>query len=1105
MSGTVNVDKIISWNWVENTPEVDITSALDTRIEEIVRALIQEIPSDKELINKLMRCVVNRSLANHRLCSTDRKSILLFLRKFYSEINQITNCQYLLSFYFQAVCNGDLKLAKHLLYSMIPEQCFDNEYHEEQEIKTIADSRSSDEKKLMYICSLSDIKELRLLIDKGANVNSFDPFTGITPLMMACFKNEIEVVKLLIEKGADVNAFKNDGNTSLIIASIYGHLDIIKLLIQNNALIDEENIYGNTPLIKACECGHLEVAQFLIEKKANITKTNKVNSFPLMLACVNGYTEIVKLLLKNGVDVDSRYKEKKQTPLMVACENNDIETMQILIENKADLNASDVDGYTVTSIACSNGHHEALELLIKSGAHLDKENPNILFDACKLGHAKVVQVLLENGFSPDGGINTKGLPLILAIEGGHLEVILELLKFNVNCNIQFQLDTPLSVACRIGYLDVAALLIEHGADINYCDDNGYSSLINIWQDCDINTIQFLIENKYDLNSKNELDYTPLMFASARGDLEIVKLLLENGADKNAIDKEGITPFLFALNSSSSTAEEVALYLLDSGANFEVQFSQSISPLITACQHCFEYLGKELLKKGINVNSKDKKGMTAIYYALKNGLSSFVSLLLRYDCDLSTIDEGLKIGLLIDSLNRKIYDDHFNIIKDTIIKYLPDSIAKSLVQAQTLSQYEAILCNKVKDYLQTMDHPLEYASLLGSKRLWNALKSIMKKNEFHEHLLLENLFAAFAFHVNPKVFSKGSTLEIDIKKILANEEEKECNDWDINNLFKMFRSINFYDPKKPYYRDPAKLKNHGVNTSPDTLESGILTLLDRIDKKTALTGTPPAGSERLENYYLDLIALLKRIGIALEKLDPDERATYIIDLAVAGLYCGNAVVEAYRMHTVLNGKLPKGLMEMVYSDLMMVREGIITDWAIKEGAESLQTHRYNQYMFLLGRYLNLPYADEDIFSHPDPISGIDLTQEEAVQKFHEQYDVHFLLDFVTKTLWSIYKDNRDEVINWFEDNTPPFWKRDYYDKLFASVKDMSRAEAQKYLMIKGIALDPLILDTKEAINKHRSIDYLHECVFNFNEEGEPISLKEQAIRHFMLKAELLSVL
>lgn len=55
--------------------------------------------------------------------------------------------------------------------------------------------------------------------------------------------------------------------------------------------------------------------------------------------------------------------------------------------------------------------------------------------------------------------------------------------------------------------------------------------------------------------------------------------------------------------------------------------------------------------------------------------------------------------------------------------------------------------------------------------------------------------------------------------------------------------------------------------------------------------------------------------------------------------------------------------------------------------------------------------------------------------------------------------------------------------------MGRSEAQKYLMSKEIALDPTIVDTVEAINKHRSIDYLQEGVFEFNEAQEPIKIKQ----------------
>src|SRR4030066_296560 len=70
----------------------------------------------------------------------------------------------------------------------------------------------------------------KLLIEKGADVNAKDEFSGMTALIWASSYGHLETVKLLIEKGAGVHARTHSGKTALTIASEKGHMDIVKIL-----------------------------------------------------------------------------------------------------------------------------------------------------------------------------------------------------------------------------------------------------------------------------------------------------------------------------------------------------------------------------------------------------------------------------------------------------------------------------------------------------------------------------------------------------------------------------------------------------------------------------------------------------------------------------------------------------------------------------------------------------------------------------------------------------------------------------------------------------------------------------------------------------------
>jgi ankyrin repeat protein len=92
----------------------------------------------------------------------------------------------------------------------------------------------------LAFAAFTDRKEIaRLLLDRGADVNvtgrrivSFRNDTGFTPLMYACLseRNDSTLVKWLIERGADLNVKASSGETALAIARQRGNTKIVAAL-----------------------------------------------------------------------------------------------------------------------------------------------------------------------------------------------------------------------------------------------------------------------------------------------------------------------------------------------------------------------------------------------------------------------------------------------------------------------------------------------------------------------------------------------------------------------------------------------------------------------------------------------------------------------------------------------------------------------------------------------------------------------------------------------------------------------------------------------------------------------------------------------------------
>ncbi|EWY79535.1 hypothetical protein FOYG_17336 [Fusarium oxysporum NRRL 32931] len=202
---------------------------------------------------------------------------------------------------------------------------------------------------------------VKLLLEKGADVESKDDKYGRTPLSWAARNGHVAVVKLLLEKGAD---------TPLSWAAEKGHEAVVKLLLEKGADVESKDGHGQTPLSWAAENGHEAIVKLLLEEGADTEPKDKVyGQTPLSRAAENGHEAVVKMLLEEGADVESK-DGHGQTPLSRAAENGHEAIVKILL-TKTTANTEDTIGRTPISFAAVNGHdtvtmailsHEAVDL-----------------------------------------------------------------------------------------------------------------------------------------------------------------------------------------------------------------------------------------------------------------------------------------------------------------------------------------------------------------------------------------------------------------------------------------------------------------------------------------------------------------------------------------------------------------------------------------------------------------------------------------------------------------------------------------------------------------------------------------------------------------------
>jgi len=108
--------------------------------------------------------------------------------------------------------------------------------------------------------------------------------------------------------------------------------------------------------------------------------------------------------------------------------------------------------------------------------------------------------------------------------------------------------TPLINAALKGKKMIVSWLIEHDADINHQDRNGWSALHFAVQEQNTEVAEYLLQHGASTNLQDAYGNTPLWRATfqARGSYGMVRLLLSHKADPDLKNKASRSPMDFAV-------------------------------------------------------------------------------------------------------------------------------------------------------------------------------------------------------------------------------------------------------------------------------------------------------------------------------------------------------------------------------------------------------------------------------------------------------------------------------------------------------------------------------------------------------------------------------
>jgi ankyrin repeat protein len=428
---------------------------------------------------------------------------------------------------------------------------------------------------------LDDLLAAMLL--SGCDVNKTgDVYFGAPPALIAVWRKRISTLEFLLssEYKPDLitkHAYAYSDETPLMAAiDRGGHPRLIEVLVQGGAKLEIEDEANGpddgafTLVQRAARARNHGAIDTLIKAGADFKRGDSFNGPPLFMAASVGSHECVRVLLAHGADPNAESKE--ETALHKAVGGNHIGvTRQLLTHDpKPDMDKTPPDQEKLLLRAVRTQNVELVSLLVDHGAEIDYLD----------SHA--------NGFA----------------------------------------KTPLSVACALGYLEIAKLLLAKGADINYTGPEGASDspLLGALNDGEMEVAKYLLQDEAIDVKRAAADGTTALHLAC--DADLISELLKRGVpiDGHSIHF-GTTLHRAALRNMPEWIE--VLLANDPKADVDYLYGKDawdgslvgLTPLQLACQSNHLEAIRSLLKGGADPRFKNKNGDDAVDILIQTGSDS----------------------------------------------------------------------------------------------------------------------------------------------------------------------------------------------------------------------------------------------------------------------------------------------------------------------------------------------------------------------------------------------------------------------------------------------------------------------------------------------------
>ena len=453
------------------------------------------------------------------------------------------------------------------------------------------------------------VEVVKLLLNNGADANSGSGRNGyLRALHCAMLNPECEtaraITQLLLDAGADIDSFTNVAcQTPLFLAIEVGSTQLCQFLLAKGANVHSRDVKQQTCLHFACRTGNRDIVEVLLQYGADINALQSERN-ALYCAAREGHQGVVDVLLNFGASAEAKLLQQAQA-LHYASRRGHTRTVRRLLQYGIDVEVVDVDRSTALHIAVQNGHEDMVRLLLEHKARIeafDSGHLTALHHAVARGQYRMIILLLDFGAN---------------IEARRVDG-----------------STPLALAALNGWALAVKLLVNKGADVHAVRNDGSGVLHCGALSGDLGVVSFLLHRNADPRAVCNDKFSVLHWAVLRDGCSrtAIKVLLDLGIVLEPLRL--VHPGCFGMPDWSSIAarQEIIEVLMTRGADLTLanRYGETVLHLAVKSLQLVDFL----IDAAVDLDAVDIEGRTALHRAAELGCTAVVNRLLRSGSDVN---------------------------------------------------------------------------------------------------------------------------------------------------------------------------------------------------------------------------------------------------------------------------------------------------------------------------------------------------------------------------------------------------------------------------------------------------------------------------------------